>query len=224
MEWGQTLFHERLKASLLRGSIRQASRATTTLFSLRLTDISQEESLYVWHLEYDRHILKFNYCPLTDTYFQCKFKKRTFCHQLILQDAELPRFTLISSECDSSDWQPDDLCLRGFSFASFSLFSALVSETSSIFDFSEGWTIQSQWFSDSTSEKQQMQPKWNVGCHSSKPTQRERQNQLIYKIATWANCFDESWSVESGSKRQVDLRVKEITNMNKQETSHKHSQ
>lgn len=65
----------------------------------------------MWHLEYDRHILEFNYCPLIDTYFQCKFKNRTFCHQLILQDAELPLFTLISSEFDSSDWQPDDLCL-----------------------------------------------------------------------------------------------------------------
>lgn len=65
----------------------------------------------MWHSEYDRHILKFNYCPLTDTYFQCKFKNRTFCHQLILQDAELPWFTLISSKSDNSDWQPDDLCL-----------------------------------------------------------------------------------------------------------------
>lgn len=84
---------------------------TELLLLFSLSDTSQSESLNVWHLEYDRHILKSNYCPLTDTYFQCKFKNRTFCHQLISQDAELPRFTLISSESDSSDWQPDDLYL-----------------------------------------------------------------------------------------------------------------
>jgi len=109
--WGQTPFPSRFKAPLLRGSVRQAHQATAALSPLRLTGISQHELLNVRHSEYDRHILKCNYCPLTDTYFQCKFKNRTSCHQLILRDAELPGFTLISSASASSDWQPGDLCL-----------------------------------------------------------------------------------------------------------------
>lgn len=178
----------------------------------------------MWHLEYDRHILEFNHCPLIDTYFQCKFKNRTFCHQLILQDAELPLFTLISSEFDSSDWQPDDLCLSKVpSLHDFLFFRScfpkclayLMSVKSGQDKVSGFLTVQTQ--NNGHSIRNRMKHRLAFIKNKSE------KNGLTGKRAPWNKLF--RWILICGVRVKKSIRcfsgTTEITNMNEQETSQK---
>lgn len=52
--------------------------------------------------------------------------------------------------------------------------------------------------------------------------ERKKKNQWVRKTGTSETYFDESSSMESESKRQLDLGVEELKNINEQQTSSKH--
>lgn len=54
------------------------------------------------------------------------------------------------------------------------------------------------------------------------PRKRKKKNQWVHKTGTSETYFDESSSMESESKRQLDLGVEELKNINEQQTSSKH--
>lgn len=88
-------------------------------------------------------------------------------------------------------------------------FAVLPSKMSSVSDFSEVWTRQRLWFSDSTSNKQMQhernQIKWKF-LFVKYNSEREKKNQWVHKKGTSAIYSDESSSMESESKRWLRSR------------------
>lgn len=66
------------------------------------------------------------------------------------------------------------------------------------------------------------QMKWKFLFVKYNPEREKKKNQWVHKTGTSETYFDESSSMESESKRQLDLGVEELKNINEQQTSSKH--